>query len=230
MIDISVRSNIKEITKKLDAFAYQQIPYAIALGNAELARVVAAAEQENMKVVLDRPTAFTVKSVKAKAGNKRNPTAEVRMGDIAAAYLDAFEFGGPRKHVGPKLMVPTRFATTNQYGNIPRGTWAKMQNRSDVFVGEVKMKSGHIIHGVWQRDAGKASAVKVKRKKNGQIVIGMTKKGLNQSGRLKLLVELDRVEQPTQELGYVPLANKVINKEFNRVFGASLAKAIKTAR
>lgn len=226
----SIHSNIKEIQKKLGAFAYEQLPFATKLANGELAKLVAQAEKKNMAVVLDKPTPFTLNSVKAKAGTKSRPDATVQMGDITAAYLDAFEFGGPRKQVGPNLMVPTRLTSTNQYGNIPRGTWDKLKNRSDVFVGQVKMKSGHIINGVWQRDAGNASVVKVRRKKNGQIVIGKTKQGLNKSGHLKLLIELESVEKPKQHLGYMPLATKVINKEFKRVFGAALAKAMATAK
>jgi len=118
---ISVRTNILDFQKKLGAFAYKQLPYAEMLAITELAKMVQTAERNNMVSILDRPTPFTQASVKVKAAKKTDPTAIVWVQDIAAEYLEPYQFGGKNKLNSKALLKPVGEAV-NEFGNLPRMT------------------------------------------------------------------------------------------------------------
>ncbi|MGI4849358.1 MAG: hypothetical protein ACRYGK_14635 [Janthinobacterium lividum] len=223
MFEISIRSNLKEIQKKLSDFAHKQVPFATATALTSLAKRVKEAEVLNLEKVLDSPTPFTLRSIGAKGATKNNLQAEVYVKDVAAAYLLPFEFGGKHKMNGPKIMNPMD-TRQNAYGNIPKGTFARLMARSDVFVGVIKFKSGRSINGVWQRP-------RVGLRRDGtRGTKGSVRNIKGQVSGLKLLIRLDDEKPVKQHLGYMSLARKVINAKLNKEFGVALAKAMATAK
>lgn len=94
MLEISIRSNVKEISKKLTDFAYKQLPYAQAQAVTVLAKLVRDAEVAGLKETFPTATPFTLKSVGVKAARKNNPVSIIYVKDVAAAYLQPFETGG----------------------------------------------------------------------------------------------------------------------------------------
>lgn len=221
--EISIASNIRQIQKSLGAFANQQLPFATATALTSLAKLVKDEEVKNMAATFKNPSPFTLRSVRSTAARKDNPTATVFVMDKAAEYLDPYEVVGVHK-INSKALLNPKDIALNQYGQLRRGTLAALKARSDIFIGPVKTKRG-VVNGVWQREA--ATAV-ITNKKTGKARI--SKRGVNQSGKLKLLVRFGDALPVTQRLNYQARAKQVINANFNREMGRAIARAIATAR
>ena len=221
--EFSIRTNIRDVQKTLSAFANKQIPFATTLTLTGLAKKVQGAEVKAMSDIFDRPTPFTLHSVGVTAARKNNLQATVFVKDIAAAYLEPFEFGGNHKLLagGRTWLNPKNDVPLNQYGNLARNKLKQLQGRSDIFIGKVKTKSGETIDGVWQRPAVRLN----------QPVRGKSKAlPGNMTGRLKLLVRFGDAIPVRQHLGYRERAKKVIEANFNAEFGKALAKAMASAK
>jgi hypothetical protein len=223
MFEISIKSNVDQIQKQLSALAYKQIPFASATAATNLAKEVKDAEVRNMQKVLDKPTPFTLRSVGVKAARKDLPIATIFVKDIAADYLEPYEFGGTNKLNSKALLDPVN-AKVNQYGNLPRNAIKKYLSMPGVFVGPVKTKKGEVINGIWQRPFMRANQ-KIRGKSS--VPVGSN---TNNGGRLLLLVRFKDAHPVTQHLGWFDVATKIVYGRFNKVFGAALAKAIATAK
>jgi hypothetical protein len=221
--EISIASNLKQVQKSLGAFANQQLPFATATALTALAKRVKEEEVKNLAATFKNPSPFTLRSVRSTAARKDSPVATVFVMDKAAEYLDPYEAGGVHKLPGRALLNPKDIAL-NQYGQLPRRTLAALKARSDIFIGKVKTKRG-IVNGVWQRSA--ATAV-VTNKRTGKTRI--SKKGVNATGKLKLLIRFGDALPVRQRLNYQARAKQVIDREFNREFGKAMARAIASAR
>ena len=223
MLDISVHSNLKEITRKLTRFAHQQVPFATAQALTATAKAVQSAEDANLKKVLDNPTPFTLRSIGVKGASKSNQTAIVFMRDIAAAYLAPYEFGGLNKLNGQALLKPID-VRVNQYGNLPRSKLKSLKGRKDVFIGSITFKkSGKTISGVWQRPTVGTRRSGHRGSTGNTHVIEGARSGL------KLLIRFTDAHEVTQHLAYMSVAKQTVAKSFNREFGRALSRAIATA-
>lgn len=107
-----------------------------------------------------------------------------------------------------------------QFGNLPRGTISKYASRPDVFFGTVKTKNGP-LYGLWQKPARFVELQWSKRRSPR-----LADKGVNTSGRLKLLVAFHAPVQTKKRLEFGSRAQAVVSANVDRVFGAELAKAI----
>ena len=101
MITISVSDNIKDITRGLDDFARQQVPFATAKALTDTAKGVQAALQQEIKSVFDRPTPWIQRSPVIERATKANLTATVGIRDkgeraTPAKYLKEHFTGGAR--------------------------------------------------------------------------------------------------------------------------------------
>ncbi|HEY1927604.1 MAG TPA: hypothetical protein VGG92_09075 [Caulobacteraceae bacterium] len=220
MATISVRSNIKELSRGLHGLAREQIPFATALMLTDLASKVAKGETQGMESTFDRPTPFTLKGMGVKAAKKSDLTASVFVKDAQARYLEPYlKPGGGVQVLGKNrvILMPIDVAR-NQYGNIPRGQLRQLKGRSDIFIGSVKTKSGE-IYGVWQRptrpDVGRH---------------GRKGRAVNTSGHLQLLVRFTAPAQVGHNLGYEGRAQKVIDDQAAKSWDAAITKALATAR
>ncbi len=205
MFHLSVRADIKRITGKLSELAYRQLPYAEVLAVNDLATDVQVAERADLKKVLDRPAPFTLNAIGIRKARKSDPRAIVYVKDKTAAYLLPYELGGLNKLNSRALLKPVN-VKLNQYGNLPRNLLARLKGRANVFIGTVHGKSGP-IDGVWQR-------------------IKATK---GKPAGLKLLIRFSNAHPTKPILGYRKLAERVVKANFNRRFGAAMARAIATA-
>lgn len=94
---------------------------------------------------LESPTLFTVNSVGSVGARKNNLRAKVFVRDVAAEYLEPFEFGGEHKLNSRALLNPKNIKL-NKYGNMPRNKLSQLKAKPNVFVGEVNG-----VDAVWQR-------------------------------------------------------------------------------
>ena len=210
-MDISFRNNYKQLEKSLSDTANKQLPFAMARALTDLAKNVRDAERDALHTVFDRPTSFTQNSVGFKPANKKTLTAEVFVKDIAAEYLEPYEFGGENKLNSEALIKPVNY-TKNQYGNVNRNTIKRLRNKSNIYIGKIGE-----VNGVWERSPAQKN--KSKRKNN-----------LIQKPKLKLLFIFDDAHEATQHWGYFDRAQKIINRDFNKVFGKNLARSMATSK
>ncbi|UPG89282.1 hypothetical protein L2Y96_18050 [Luteibacter aegosomaticola] len=205
-IEISVRSNLKQVSKQLSALAYKQLDFAASQAINDLAKQVAAAEKENIKATFEKPKPFTINAVGVKGSNKRNLTAVVFVRPVAAKYLAPYEEGGAHKLPGRALLNPKNIRL-DQYGQLTRATLARLKARSDVFIGPVNTKNG-AVNGVWQR-------VRARR---------------GQPAGLKLLIRFGDALPVKKRLGYGDRARDVIDAGWKPAFDRAMARALATAR
>ena len=204
--DISIRSNVKEITKTLSALAYKQVAFATAQALTALAREVQADEIQNIASTFSKPKPFTQKSVGVRGARKDTLTATVFVRPIAAKYLDPYEEGGRHVLSGRALFNPKNIRL-DKYGQLPRKVLDRLKARKDVFIGPIKSKSG-TVNGVWQR-------VPAKRK---------------QPAHLKLLIRFGDSLSVNKRLNYRSRAKALVDRRFNTVFAEAMSKAMASAR
>jgi hypothetical protein len=225
--EINLQTNIAAFQRKISAAAFQQIPFATAQALTALARSVVVAEQKNEKAILDRPKPFTTGAIGVIGANKQRMEATVFVKDITAAYLTPYQFGGRNVLNSKALLKPVQAVKDlDQFGNLPRSFLRRLKGRSDIFMGAIRTKNG-LVNGVWQRTtvAGAGAAV-VGR--NGKV--RTTRKGLNTSGHLVLLVKFEDAHPVRQYLNWFEVAGRTVAREFNKEMGKALARAIATAR
>ncbi|WP_321865708.1 hypothetical protein [Paraburkholderia tropica] len=222
-IDVSV--DLKALTKSLDKLKRDQLPFAISQTLTAVAKIAQAEERRAMPEVFDRPTPFTVNSVAVKGARKSNLESLVFIKDIAAAYLEPYEFGGNHKLIGRgrTWLNPKDRTLLNQYGNFGKGALQRMESRPDVFVGTVKTKGGESIGGVWQRPE-KTKVVKRAGKR------GVALRGVNTSSHLKLLVRFGDALPVRRHLEFGDRALEVVDEHFAAEFDKAMARAISTAK
>jgi hypothetical protein len=122
---------IKAAMKKLG----DDLPKALADGLNRTMDGIKAAEVDGMKSSLDRPTKFTMDSLKTFKAQPRHLDAGMFIPDIAADYLKNTIDGGTL----PSTILP--FAIRKDAsGNIPgkRKGWAGMARGKNVFVSKIK--------------------------------------------------------------------------------------------
>jgi hypothetical protein len=221
-IEFSIRSNIKEIRKKLPAFAYQQIPFATATALTAIAKKVRDEEVKQMKATFKNPSPFTLKSVRIIPARKDRLYATVFVMDKAASYLEPYEVGGLHKLNSRALLNP-KDISLNQYGQLRKGTLAALSARRDIFIGPVKTAKG-VINGVWQRPVAAASMMT----KSGKLK--KMPKAANTSGALKLLIRFGDALPVKQHLAYRDRAKRIVGANINKELGKALAKAMATAK
>ena len=220
-MEIDVRTNLKQFEGKIRAFT-QQLPFATAQALSALAKTVQVAEAKSLDSVFDRPTPFTENSVGIVRARKDSLVSEVFVKDKASAYLEPYEVGGENKLNSKALLKPID-QPVNQYGNLSRSDLKRLKARSDIFIGKVQTKAG-IVSGVWQRTASTANVMS----KAGRV--RKTSKGLNATGHLKLLIRFTDAHKATQHWNYRLRAEQIVQRDFNKEFGRSLAQALASAK
>ncbi|EME71400.1 hypothetical protein H261_03288 [Paramagnetospirillum caucaseum] len=129
----------------MDDIGQRQVPYATATALTATAYRGMAATVKEMERVFDRPTRYTLNSLRVSGANKTALVATVEFRDFAgkgtpaAKYIKPQVEGGPRgaKKFEGKLMhagflgvghhlVPTKAAPLDQYGNPSRGQYARI--------------------------------------------------------------------------------------------------------
>lgn len=220
MIGFDIRADIAKFTRDLQAELQRQVPYATALAINALADDVVKAERDNMQAKLDRPTPFTLRSVRALKATKRTLVATVYVQDIAAEYLEPYERGGQHKLIGKgRTWFNPKGVGLNQYGNLSARQVAQLKSRPDVFVGKIRTKSGEEVSGVWQRP----TAASRKGSRKGKVEA-------NRTGQLKLLIRFGDALPVRQHLGWHDVAKATVRANIERRWREGMARAAQGAR
>ena len=123
-ITVQIKSNDKELKKKMGLFQRKHLPKATANAINEIGAKVVNAERAQIQKKLDRPTPFTIKSVDMPPKFRAKPndlSALVFIKSIAQDYLKYVYQGGIERPKKAKIFAPVTSAggeRLNKYGNI----------------------------------------------------------------------------------------------------------------
>lgn len=211
-------STLKDLSRQLKQLQ-KQIPFATAQAMTSVVRDIAAAQKVALGRKLESPTPFTVNSVGSAGARKNNLRAKVFVRDVAAEYLEPFEFGGEHKLNSQALLNPKNIKL-NKYGNMPRNKLSQLKAKPNVFVGEVNG-----VDAVWQRRKPKKEKKKrARRSANG------TRRPKRKQRAPKLLVRFGDALPVTPVLGYMDRSKAMAEALMPAALSRAIADAIKTAK
>lgn len=211
-------STLKDLSRQLKHLQ-KQIPFATAQAMTSVVRDIAAAQKVALGRKLESPTPFTVNSVGSAGARKNNLRAKVFVRDVAAEYLEPFEFGGEHKLNSQALLNPKNIKL-NKYGNMPRNKLSQLKAKPNVFVGEVNG-----VDAVWQRrKPKKAKKKRARRSANG------TRRPKRKQRAPKLLVRFGDALPVTPVLGYMDRSKAMAEALMPAALSRAIADAIKTAK
>ncbi|HEY4775612.1 MAG TPA: hypothetical protein VIH40_12425 [Xanthobacteraceae bacterium] len=136
-LDFDVRSNIGALAGRLADFSQKRVPFATVYALTKTAQDIRAAEYTAMRAAFDRPTPFTLNSLRVQPATKQLPIASVEFKD-GFGSTPAWRYLGPQIEGGPRVKksheraleragilrsdefcVPGKLATLDAYGNMP---------------------------------------------------------------------------------------------------------------
>ncbi|AXS09648.1 hypothetical protein [Klebsiella pneumoniae] len=211
-------ASLKDLSRQLKQLQ-KQIPFATAQAMTSVARDIVAAQKVALGRKLESPTPFTVNSVGSAGARKNNLRAKVFVRDVAAEYLEPFEFGGEHKLNSQALLNPKNIKL-NKYGNMPRNKLSQLKAKPNVFVGEV---SG--VNAVWQRRKPK----KAKKKREKRSSKG-TRRPKPKQRSPKLLVRFGDALPVSPVLGYMDRSRAMAEALMPGALSRAIADAIRTAK
>lgn len=213
-------ADIKDLSAELKSLK-KQIHFATAQALTSVARQIAAAEKTAFQRKLENPTPFTVNSVGSVGARRDSLTAKVYVRDIAAGYLEPFEFGGVHKLNGQALLNP-KDIKLNKYGNLSRNKLPQLKAKSNVFIGDVDG-----INGVWQRVKAKKGRKGKKRQKRSA---NRTRRAREKNPMPKLLIRFGDALPVKPTLGYMDRAEKMAVALMPGAISKAIDEALKTAK
>ena len=205
-MNLSIKADFTQLTRKLNRVQREQVPFAISLTLNALAQDAANAITVQMDRYLDRPTPFTKKAYvggrgfKGKRASKRNLEAILIPGEVQAEYLKFQIAGGTRLPDKTAILVPTRAAGLNKYGNISRANQKKIAKGEGKFF-KAGIREGK-TPGVYKRTAKKIEPYAF----------------YVDSATYKPIFPIEKI------------ANGVVQNRLKKQFQKALAKALQTAR
>ncbi|AYX13022.1 hypothetical protein [Yersinia pseudotuberculosis] len=213
-------STLKDLSNQLQSIK-KQIPFATAQALTSVARQIVEAQKLGMQRNLDNPTPFTVNSVGSFGARKDRLQAKIFVRDIAASYLEPFEFGGQHKLNGQALLNP-KAIKLNKYGNLARNKLAQLKGKPDVFIGKIGDTSG-----VFQRKKGKKSKKAKKRQKRSPNGVHRAREKQRSP---KLLIQFGDALAVKPTLGYFDRANSMAQALMPGALSLAIEQALNTAK
>ncbi|EOD9914739.1 TPA: hypothetical protein MA362_000389 [Klebsiella pneumoniae] len=211
-------STLKDLSRQLKQLQ-KQIPFATAQAMTSVVRDIAAAQKVALGRKLESPTPFTVNAVGSSGARKNNLRAKVFVRDVAAEYLEPFEFGGDHKLNSQALLNPKNIKL-NKYGNMPRNKLSQLKAKPNVFVGEVNG-----VDAVWQRrKPKKAKKKRARRSANG------TRRPKRKQRAPKLLVRFGDALPVTPTLDYMNRSRSMAAGLMPGALSRAIEDAIRTAK
>ncbi|QPC43996.1 hypothetical protein HW532_15640 [Kaustia mangrovi] len=178
MFEIDAKWRDAQVKRLLWRLESRQWPFAIAMALTRIGKRVKSAERDEMKRVFDRPTPYTLNSLRLEPATKSDLQARIWFrefagkGTPAAKYLLPQVYGGSRvekrfeRRIGLGYLMPTTAAPLDRYGNVRRSIYSKILSgvgaQGDPYQnsprGSRKRKTyfrgtprGHGVPGIWER-------------------------------------------------------------------------------
>lgn len=214
-----------------------QIPFAMALTLTSTAKDIQASEQGHLRGQLDRPTSFTVRSVRVKPATKRDLEARIWIRDEASGgtapltyLLPQFRGGGRGQKRHEKALqragilpsgwftAPGKDVRLNRFGNITAGTYTKILSQlraSPDPMQNITVRSAKRVRGRYF----------VKRR--GNRAVGIYQR--TGKRRTKSILHFVPSVQYTKRLDFEGVADKVIERRMRAHMVDALERTIRTA-
>lgn len=212
-------ADLKDLSNQLKSLS-KQIPFAAATALTSVARKIQAAEKKGLSRKLENPTPFTVNAVGSTAARRDTLTARVFVKDVAASYLEPFEFGGVHKLNGRALLNPKNIKL-NKYGNLTRNKLAQLKAKPNVFIGDIDG-----VNGVWQRKKGNGGKGKKRRKRSAN----GTRREPKKRPMPKLLIRFGDALPVQPTLGYFARAEAMAGGLLQSELNVAIKAAMESAR
>lgn len=218
-----------------------QLPYATALALTETAKQVKERLEGEMRSVFDRPTRYTLSSLRLFPATKQKLVARVWMknesdkASPATKWLTPQVYGGPRedkrsekllraKGVLPegKYIVPGRDAKLDGFGNIGRGQLQK------IIAGLGAQQDKYSNSTESRRSIGNLKRFFVMR--NGREAIGIGERTGRGKDKVKLVLAFVGRPGYRKEFDFFAIADQVAEDQLPIQFELALARALATRR
>ncbi|WP_410015821.1 hypothetical protein [Sodalis sp. C49] len=213
-------ADFRDLSKQLQVLK-KQIPFATAQALTSVARKIQDAEKAQMRKVLENPTPFTVNAVGSIGARKDNLVAKVFVRNIAANYLEPFEFGGMHKLNGSALLNP-KDIKLNKYGNLSRNKLSQLKAKPTTFIGAIDG-----VNGVWQRVKAKKGR---KGKKRLPRSVNGTRRDREKKPAPRLLIRFGNALPVHEHLDYINTAQAMAAQLMPSELSKALDGAMKTAK
>lgn len=178
MLTISVTSDLEKQVSQWARIAGDQVPFATAVALTRTAKAAKEEVERQLPLLIDRPTAFTMRGFRLYPANKRTLLAVVDFRRSTSSkggekdYLSPIVYGGPRKIKNFErslqrtgllpagyFAVPGAAAKIDGFGNMSRaqigqvlasvGAAKAQKKRAAGRYFVVKDKQGHLPMGIW---------------------------------------------------------------------------------
>lgn len=229
MVSINVElKGVRALERKMTGIS-RQIPFATALALTRTAQIVRDAIRSDIGRVFDRPTQWTLNSLRVEAARKTNLVAKVSIKDIAGRGTPALEWlkpeveGGQRKskpserRLKADSALPTNRQTaiganakTNKHGNLTR------KRVADAMEGAKKTLSG---------DTKKQKYFLMKR---GKTPIAIAQRTSKRS--MHIVLAFVSVPNYSKKLDFYGVGQRAANAALPKEIQKAIEHAIKTAR
>ena len=216
-MDFDVRGNIKEFTRGLNKLQKTQLPFAISLALNNTADDVSRVQRTQAERLFDRPTPFVLNGISTRKGKFRGrratkqrliasiipgstrgglDAAGSRIQDLLKLQIE----GGTRLPKGRAIVVPTKIAKTNKYGNLRNKQVARLAGQKTTF------------------SAGQAEGMKP----------GLYRR--QGKGKAVMLVAYEPVANYRQRFPFYRIGEGVVGSKLRRNLDKAMARAMRTRR
>jgi len=127
-MEISIRHNIKEVTRGLNKVQRKQIPFATSQALNDVAKDLARKQMpiEMQATFQGGATGHTRRAFLYERSNKRNLRARVFTNSRTHEYISYMVHGGQRLPKRRAIFIPSRNVKRNKFGNVTRAKMQKM--------------------------------------------------------------------------------------------------------
>lgn len=238
-----IRVEAKGLQARLDELGdleRNQLPFAMALALTETAKLVKERLEGEMRTVFDRPTRYTLSSLRLFPATKQKLVARVWMknesdkASPATKWLTPQVYGGSRedkrsekllraKGVLPdgKYIVPGRDAKLDGFGNIGRGQLQKI-------IAGLGAQQDKYSSTESRRSIGNLKRFFVMR--NGREAIGIGERTGRGKGKLRLVLAFVGRPGYRKDFVFFAIAEQIADDQLPIQFELALARAIATRR
>ena len=247
-MEVTITVDLKKVTKEIDG-AKRQVLFAAAKTLTQIAKQTEAATRETMRREFDRPTPWTLNSLRTLPATKTKLEATVKLKDDAAKSLTAAKAlkhqveGGQRANkkseaalwrigllASSEMTVPGEAAKLDQYGNMSKAQINQILSWFQAF-GE----QGYKANSTAATRAKKAKGTRNKRGKRFYFKRDRPGRGIYEAtatswgSAIKPVLMFVRKGTYTQRIDIEQIARKQM-LGFQRTFDANFAAAMATAR
>lgn len=238
-----VRHDFLKFRDTLTDFQRTQLPFATARALTDCAKLARKAMQGEMRRVFDRPTPFTLNSLRVQPATKRNLQADIHFRDFAAKgtpagiYLKPQIEGGGRRYkrserrlveagvmAAGRYLLPRSGAQLDAFGNLNRGQLVKILSVVQALGGGANQNGP----GRRKRKAERYFATGTPGGRPSNLAPGIYQR-VGARG-IKPVYGFGRAPQYSQRLDFFGFAEAAYAKAFPALIREALDRAMQTAK